>query len=312
MVTKTQYISQCLELAILFEISANKPGNVNRERNFKNTRYEHFLASAVALGPFFEFAAKKGVKIAQKDLSLNEIGLGQIIRDSVISMNSWQKGGNTLLGSVIMLLPVAVSAGIVITNDYKVNIPKLQESINLIVTSTTSQDAIHVYQAIQEAKPSGLGQIPKFDVNDPKSTKTIIKENLSLFQIFQMSSTYDTLCYEWCNKYTITFEVAYPILMKKLQESSLNDAIVETFLKVLSKYPDTLIVRKTTAKKASEISKKAKEILDLGSFSTLAGRKKFKQFNEELNNSGNLLNPGTTADLISVALAVCTLQGYRP
>lgn len=47
-----KHISQCLELAVLFEASAHKPGNVSVVTNFENTRYEHFLASAVAAAPF--------------------------------------------------------------------------------------------------------------------------------------------------------------------------------------------------------------------------------------------------------------------
>jgi triphosphoribosyl-dephospho-CoA synthase len=56
----------------------------------------------------------------------------------------------------------------------------------------------------------------------------------------------------------------------------------------------------------------AREIVELGGAETPAGRKKLREFDHELRQSGNLLNPGTTADLIAAALAVCVLDGYRP
>ncbi|MCW4055912.1 MAG: triphosphoribosyl-dephospho-CoA synthase, partial [Candidatus Bathyarchaeota archaeon] len=55
-----QQVSSSLQLAILLEVSADKPGNVNRTASFRSTRYEHFLASAVAVGPSFELAAERG------------------------------------------------------------------------------------------------------------------------------------------------------------------------------------------------------------------------------------------------------------
>ena len=39
------------QLACLLEVSAPKPGNVSPEHHFHDTRYEDFLASAVAIGP---------------------------------------------------------------------------------------------------------------------------------------------------------------------------------------------------------------------------------------------------------------------
>jgi triphosphoribosyl-dephospho-CoA synthetase len=58
------HVSKCLQLALLLEVSAYpKPGNVHRNADFNDTRYEHFLASAVAVAPYFELSAKKGVLI---------------------------------------------------------------------------------------------------------------------------------------------------------------------------------------------------------------------------------------------------------
>jgi triphosphoribosyl-dephospho-CoA synthase len=89
-------------------------------------------------------------------------------------------------------------------------------------------------------------------------------------------------------------------------------AIVHTFLKVLSEHPDTFIARKVGAEKAREISLDAKKILELGGVETSEGRKSILELDRKLRVSGNLLNPGTTADITAAALALCTLGGYRP
>ena len=80
---KAKHISKCLEMAILFEVSANKPGNVNFVVGFEGTRVEHFLASAVAAAPSFEEAAKHGIAISEGKLKISEAGIGQLMKDCV-------------------------------------------------------------------------------------------------------------------------------------------------------------------------------------------------------------------------------------
>src|SRR3972149_2039552 len=108
---KPQHISKCLELAILLEVSANKPGNVNFVVGFEGTRVEHFLTSAVAAAPSFEEAARRGIAVKEGKLPLSKVGMGQLIKDCVTDINAWQTGGNTLLGTIILFIPIAIAAG---------------------------------------------------------------------------------------------------------------------------------------------------------------------------------------------------------
>jgi len=311
---KAKHISKCLELAILFEVSADKPGNVNLIVGFEGTRYEHFLASAVAAAPFFELAAERGIAVSQGRMQLSQVGVGEIIRDCIANINAWQRGGNTLLGTVILFAPIAVAAGMTLTaNGYVFEIQRLREKLKLIVESTTPEDAVNVYEAIKIAKPSGLGKAPDLDVNSPDSVDRIMKENVSLYQVFKIASSYDNVCSEWVNNYPITFDVAYPFLMKQINENKdLNTAIIHTFLKVLAGYPDTFIARKVGLQKAQEVSMMAKEILDLGGLATAKGKESLRTFDLNLRRFGNHFNPGTTADIIATALALCILGGYKP
>lgn len=310
---KAKHISKCLELAILLEASVNKPGNVNRTAGFENTRYEHFLASAVAVASSLECAALRGVLVSRRETHLGDVGLGRIIKNSIVDVNAWQRGGNTLLGTAILLSPIAVAAGMTTVKEDVFRISKIRENVKLVVESTTPEDAINVYEAIKNANPSGLGKVSELDINDPDSMNRIRKEKISLYQIFEAASKRDTICSEWVNNYPMTFDVAYPFLMEQIRQTDdLNAAIVHTFLKVLAECPDTLIARKTNLEKALEVSFKAKEILKLGGLETSNGRKSLREFDRELRKVGNLLNPGTTADIIAASLALIILDGYRP
>ena len=92
----------------------------------------------------------------------------------------------------------------------------------------------------------------------------------------------------------------------------MNTAIVHTFLKILSNRPDTFIARKLSRKKAEEISSEAKAVLKAGGLDTANGKKSLKRFDKKLRATQNKCNPGTTADLTAAALALATLNGFRP
>jgi len=77
---KADHISRCLELAILYEVSGYpKPGNVHRTANFSGTTFEHYLASAVAIGPSFRLAAQQGIKILLGEIDAPEAGIADVI-----------------------------------------------------------------------------------------------------------------------------------------------------------------------------------------------------------------------------------------
>jgi len=310
---KAQLISKCLELAILLEVSAEKPGNVNLASCFENTRVEHFLASAVAAGSSFQEAAYRGISVAEEKLSLSKVGLGELIKTSAADIKAWQKGGNTILGTVMLFAPIAVAAGMTPWKEsYNLDFAGLRRNIDLAVKATTAWDSVHLYEAVGIASPSGLNDAPDLDVTDPKSKERLLRENVSLFEVFKIAAGYDDISYEWVNNYPITFDLGYPYLMKELESKPLNTAIVHTFLEILAERPDTFIARKVGKEKACAVSLEAKAVLELGGLETTKGRKSLREFDKKLRLSGHTCNPGTTADLTAVTLALITLGGFRP
>jgi triphosphoribosyl-dephospho-CoA synthase len=310
---KAKHISNCLELAMLLEVTASKPGNVTPTAGFEGTRIEHFLASAVAAESSFEEAARRGIAVRDKKLSVSDVGMGRIINECIADINAWQKGGNTLLGTVMLFVPIAVAAGMTPTGEnFVFDFSRLRENLRLTVESTTAEDAVRLYEAIDVAKPSGLGGAPDLDVTDPASKARLLEDDVSLYEVFKIAAGYDEICSEWVRNYPITFDSAYPYLAEQLERGALNAAVVHTFLKVLSEHPDTFIARKVGVEKAREVSLEAKKVLELGGLETAEGRESLLKLDRKLRESGNLLNPGTTADLTAAALALCTLSGYRP
>jgi triphosphoribosyl-dephospho-CoA synthase len=295
------------------ESSAHKPGNVSVVTNFESTRYEHFLASAVASASYFEYAAERGIAVLKGEIQTSEVGVGHIIRDCVENINSWQHGGNTLLGTVILLVPIAVAAGMSRSEKGIFNAAELRRNLRLVVESTTPDDAVKLYEAIRKVGPSGLGKVSDLDINSPDSISKILNEEISLYQIFKSASRYDTVCSEWVNGYPVTFDLTYPYLTEQIKKTDdISAAIIQTFLKILAEYPDTFIARKTSFEKAKEVSAKAMQILQVGALETSIGRESLSKFDQELRRESNLLNPGTTADITATALALCVLSGYRP
>jgi triphosphoribosyl-dephospho-CoA synthase len=308
-----EHVSECLQLAILLEVSSYpKPGNVHRTADFKKTRYEHFLASAVAVTPHFKLAAERGIMASTGKVGLDQIHIGETIKSAVENIDAWQHGENTLLGTVILLSPIAAAAGMTFIED-SFSIQKLREKLRLVVESTTPADAVAVYDAIEIAKPGGLGKAPKLDVTDPTSRQKILEEQITLFDVFKIASEYDSITYEWVNNYPITFDLGYPYFTQQLKETKdVNTATVHTFLKILAEVPDSLIARKVGLTKAKEVSAQARQVLETGGLTTHTGKNKLWKLDEKLRDSAHQLNPGTTADIVAAVLAVSLLNGYRP
>ncbi|HSJ76286.1 MAG TPA: triphosphoribosyl-dephospho-CoA synthase, partial [Gemmatimonadales bacterium] len=131
------------QLACLLEVSAPKPGNVSPDRHFHDTRYEDFLASAVAIGP----------ALAQAHTT----PLGRTIRRAVEDTQRWTSS-NTNLGIVLLLAPLARAA--------LQEQGTLRDRLHRVLAGTTVEDAVEVYAAIRQARPGGLGHSQADDVAD--------------------------------------------------------------------------------------------------------------------------------------------------
>ncbi len=282
------HIARCAQLAMVLDVSATpKPGNIDRDHNYTDTRFEHFLASAVGVYPVLEKAAR------------SKSGAGKLIREAVIESKNWQKGGNTHFGAFLLLIPLVMAAGR--CEDAKC----LRTRVQMVVRETTVTDAIELYRAFSEAKVK-VKPVDDLDLGDIVSPDKIQEQGLTLFNLMEISSRYDMIAEEWVNGFKKSFECAASI-REKIKEHGINDSVVLTFMELLSRTKDTFIQTKFDSKKAEEVSLKAKEILQKRDMDGI--REEIRCFDEELLRKG--INPGSTADIIIAGLFVSLFEGMR-
>ncbi len=267
------------QLACLLEVSAPKPGNVSPERHFHDTRYEDFLASAVAIGPALAGAGKWP--------------LGVSIRRAVEETLRWTRS-NTNLGIVLLLIPLARAAlrqgG------------SLRERLNRVLAETTVDDAAEVYAAIRQARPGGLGQSAAEDVSGPPS--------VTLREAMSLAAGRDAIAREYVTDFACTFETGVPALLAARGNGlSWTDAAVESYLALLEAAPDTHIARKLGAAEAELVSRRAKEVRQAGGTRSPEGKRALAELDRELRDPKNRRNPGTSADLTCAALFIVILEG---
>lgn len=267
------------QLACLLEVSAPKPGNVSPEHHFHDTRYEDFLASAVAIGPALSVAG--------------EHPLGTTIRTAVEATRRWTRS-NTNLGIVLLLAPLARAA--------LRSGGSLRERLTGVLAETTVADAAQVYAAIRQAGPGGLGASAAEDVAD---TPTV-----TLQQAMALAADRDAVAREYGTDFALTFEVGVPAIQASRQEGlGWTDAAVEAYLTLLASTPDTHIARKLGQAEAEAVSRSALEVRAAGGTRSASGLKALAALDAELRDPRNRRNPGTTADLTCAALFVVILEG---
>lgn len=310
-------ISAAAQLAMILEVSGYpKPGNVHRLQNFEDVRFEHFLASAIAMGATLKEAAARGIMAGRDKILISEVGVGRYIDRCIQDSNEWHHGGNTWLGAVMLLVPLAVGAGLSGAKQGAIKLKPLQLAVRRVIKATTMKDTVQLYRAIRRAEAGGLVKVedsPAPDINSPNYVVEIKAGKLSPYDVMKICSRWDTICREWATGLKITFEIGYPALMRFYNKThDINVATVHTFLTILAATPDTLVARKQGMKKARRISANAKDVLAKGGLLTEEGRRAVEEMDLNLKTHKNRLNPGTTADLTASSLMVAVLCGLRP
>ncbi|MBC7115310.1 MAG: triphosphoribosyl-dephospho-CoA synthase [Archaeoglobi archaeon] len=266
-------------LSMLLEVSANpKPGNVDREHDFEDTRYEHFITSAASCYPvFLEMVGRRG-------------GLGMWIRKLVGASRSLRGGGNTHLGTFIIMSPLVMSA----------DDARIFEVASEIVKRSTPEDAVNLYLAIRESG-AYLPPSEELSVFDDESLKRIEDERITLYDILSISSSYDMISDELVNGFRRVRR--YSEILRDFWNYGVNEAIVRTYIRMLSEEEDSFIRNKHGPLVAEEVRRKAEEVFRDFSMERL------REFDEMLLE--RRINPGSSADIICGAIFINLLGGAR-
>jgi triphosphoribosyl-dephospho-CoA synthase len=304
---------RCISLASLLELSGwPKPGNIHRTQNYEMTRFEHFMAGIAAIQPVFRnFCSKNFQKSFKNEDDYKSIELGCFFKDAVKEMMKWQEGGNVLLGHLLILAPLA-AATIICLKKSQTSIKDLKKSLNKVIESSTVNDTVNLYHAIRSCNPGGLGRINKYDINDENVFDELLADKINLKKIFEFSKDYDLISSEYSTGFKIIINNGLPYYINVFNQfKDINIATVNTYLKLLSLNPDTLIIRKSGHDIAVYISDMATTILQYGGISSEKGLHLTIELDNELQVKKGKLNPGTTADLISGVIFCALLFGLR-
>jgi triphosphoribosyl-dephospho-CoA synthase len=261
------------EVACIWEVSARKVGNVFPGMSFSDTTAIDFLLSAAAIRSLLRFPGSAGT--------------GWLIKRAVEETKA-AVGKNTNLGIVLLLAPLA-------------NAPTpplaLRPAVQSELAELTIDDARFVFEAIRLASPGGLGDAPEQDVRE--------EPTVTLLEAMRLAADRDMVARQYANGFADVFDFGVPAFLAGLERfGCVEAAIIDSQLRWLAEYPDSLIARKKGAEVAADVQRRAAEVLKLGGIATPEGRRAGVELDRHLRSDGNKLNPGTTADLITACLFV--------
>ena len=273
-------VAQNAQLALLLEVSGTpKPGNVDREREYEDLRFEHFMAGAVG--------ARLGL-----DRAAAGDPLGAAFEAAVEGMAD-QSGGNTQFGALLTLTPL-VAAG----SDGRLS----PSGVDAVVNDTTVDDAAAFYRAFEHVDvavddpPDGLEPL------DVRRGRDAIPElrarDMSLFDVMSSSADVDGVAAEWVSGFERVFEASEWLLDGS---GTVTDRASDVFIELLAAEPDTFIVTRQDRATAEEVQRRAQAVLD--------GAETATDLAEEFVERD--INPGTTADLVAGALFVALERGLE-
>ncbi|WP_324662585.1 triphosphoribosyl-dephospho-CoA synthase [Haloarcula sediminis] len=269
---------QNAELALLLEVTGSpKPGNVDRERDFDDLRFEHFMAGAVGARPGLERAAA-GERV------------GQAFERAVAGMAD-QSAGNTQFGALLLLAPLVAAAS---EGDLT------PSGVDTVARDTTVADAADFYRAFEhvdvavDEPPEGMEPL---DVRrGSEAVPTLEARGLALFDIMARSADVDGVAAEWVGEFGRVFDTAEAILA---DDGPVPDRVSRAFVELLAEDVDTFVVTRNGSDAAAEVQRRAQAVLD--------GDEDAAALADELVDRD--INPGTTADLVAGALFVALERG---
>lgn len=270
-------IGQCATLACLLEVSAPKPGNVNRGADFADLTLEDFLTAAVAVAPAMEAA--------------NSQRLGKTVLDAIRATRALVNT-NVNLGAVLLIAPLA-------------KVPRnrsLRPGVARVLDDLLAEDARDVYAAIRLAQPGAMGKVPRYDIGGPPPE--------DLLTAMKAAAAHDRVARQYSEGFVQLFEQIIPWLQKSIERTSrLPEAIVDAQLHVLAEFPDSLIARKAGIQVANEASARAAAILGAGTPGSPGYVAGLADLDFWMRSDHQRRNPGTTADLLAAALFALLREG---
>ncbi len=272
-------------LSLLLEVSGNpKAGNVDRDHNFSDLRFEHFLASASAVFPVF-------LKAARGDGSI-----GSLVLEAVERSMSWHRAQNVHFGCFMLLIPL-VSCW---------QAEDIGKAAKESLKKTGVEDSLAVLKAFR-LSGARVVDAEELSLKDEETELRIVKENLNLYEWFLHSPEENVVAMELLQGYPRSLKGKEILLDFFAEHEDVNLAIVYTYHYLLSEHLDPLVIAKHGIKAAEDVREKAKRVLN--EFEVSLNVEILRNFDEELISRG--INPGSIADLTASSIYLALREGLR-
>jgi triphosphoribosyl-dephospho-CoA synthase len=268
----TKQLAQAYQNACMAELEALKPGNVHIFTDGHGMVVAQFISSAEASARY---------------MADPTLGLGQRIFKAVDA--TYQAVGcNTNLGIVLLCAPLLQAALLQSPLTF-------QEKLRDVLASTTIEDAQFTFEAIQLAKPAGLGHSDQHDIHQ--------KADCTLLEAMQAAAFKDNVALQYSNGfYQIATEglTHYQQALQRWERPAW--ATTAVYLYWLAHYADSHVARKFGLPVADALQKEAREhyVAFLMQDNPKLYLPQLRAFDRALKNQG--LNPGTSADLTVATL----------
>ena len=263
------------QIACIWEACARKVGNVHPSASFADVEVTDFLISGAVLGDALRMFRRR----AGDPPNVGQYAYWGVARGWV--------GSNTNLGIALLFAPLVDSDP---TWDYRRSVAEELQSLR-------RQDARLVYEAIRLASPGGLGDAAEQDVRE--------EPTVTLLEAMTLAAGRDMVARQYANGFADVFDFGVPSFLDAFARfACVEAAVVDSQLKWLATYPDSLIARKNGRAVAEDVQRRAIEVQRLGGIASPEGRRAGVELDRHLRSDGNKLNPGTTADLITACLFV--------
>lgn len=265
-------------LACLMEVTASKPGNVNRLADFEDVGFVDFAASAVALGQAIDSCSGKPYGATVLEVAK---------RTKQVTASNTNLGINLLIS---LLAKVQEAEGQIDP-----------QSVSRYVGSIPVEETSSVYAAIGMMNPGGMGEVDHGDVRESAQG--------SILEVMTLARDRDMVAKQFTNGCADVIESGLDWLVEgKDKFGSWMSAIVWSHVRFMAAAPDSLILRKCECEIANKCQSFAQEAVEAGLEELESFWPHVAELDFWLRSDGNRRNPGASADLVAASIFLGLIQ----